>query len=91
MEVLGCSVCQLILTLYANDLIEFLKKKHAPGTYKSFWIWKYIRRPSSWRSEYPRLRNLSNAAEKGRFDGKLIIPSNSDVKDDVSDEKDPFL
>ena len=34
-EVLGCSVCQLILTLYANDLIEFLKKKHAPDTYKS--------------------------------------------------------
>ena len=38
-----------------------------------------------------QLRNLSNEAEKGSFDGKLIISSNSDVKDVDSDDKDPFF
>ena len=38
-----------------------------------------------------QLHSLSNAAENGRFDGRLIISSNSDVKDDDSDDKDPFF
>ncbi|KAL6322605.1 hypothetical protein AAG906_014273 [Vitis piasezkii] len=37
-----------------------------------------------------QLRNLSNEVEKGSFDGKLIISSNSNVKDVDSDDKDPF-
>ena len=38
-----------------------------------------------------QLRSLSNEAEKGSFDGKLIISSNSDVKDVDSDDKDPLF